>query len=156
MSNHIHKQTIPRAALLGAAVLIASTVALASNAKQSRSELASVTSEPAPLVALQVRFADRADGALLMIDAPTGRELAEMAPGSNNFVRGVLRGMFRVRKLESKGHDAPFILSREANGRRTLFDPETARRVDLDSFGPTNSAAFVALLAAGEAKRAEP
>jgi putative photosynthetic complex assembly protein len=74
--------------------------------------------------------------------------VTEVAAGSNNFIRGVLRGMFRGRKLESLGHDGVFTLARQANGRLTLEDPETKRRVELDSFGPTNAGAFEGLLAA--------
>ncbi|MFO0736478.1 MAG: photosynthetic complex assembly protein PuhC [Labilithrix sp.] len=167
MSNHIHQQTIPRGALLGAGLLIVSTIALSSFARQSNAPSpapAEAASESGvdpdkridPATRIEVRFADRPDGALLMLDAATGRELSVMARGSNNFVRGVLRGMFRVRKLESKGHDAPFVLGRDGSRHLVLFDPETARRVDLDSFGPTNSAAFADLLAAGETKPEAP
>jgi putative photosynthetic complex assembly protein len=79
--------------------------------------------------------------------------VATIAPETNGFVRGVLRGMFRTRKLESLGHDARFRLAREADGRLTLQDPQTGRQVELDSFGPTNSAAFADLLVAGRRVR---
>jgi putative photosynthetic complex assembly protein len=107
---------------------------------------------PASVIALQeieLRFEDRPDGALAVLDGPTQRELKVLPPGSDNFVRGVLRGMFRVRKLEALGRDVQFRLAREASGRLTLEDRELGRRIDLDSFGPSNSAAFAALLPAG-------
>jgi putative photosynthetic complex assembly protein len=98
---------------------------------------------------MQVRFEDRPDGTLAVLDATTGREASIVQPGTNGFIRGVLRGMFRGRKLEALSRDGQFRLAREADGHLTLEDPETGRRVDLDSFGPTNSAAFAGLLAAG-------
>ena len=72
-------------------------------------------------------------------------------PRSNGFVRGVLRGLFRNRKQEALGRDGLFRLSRQADGRLSIEDPQTGRRVDLDAFGATNSAAFAELLAAGRA-----
>jgi putative photosynthetic complex assembly protein len=146
MDQH-HEQAIPRGALLGAAALILLTVALSAQAR--REHVSAPAAAPAPpLESIQVSFDDRRDGTLGVVDATTGRELAEVPPGTNGFIRGVLRGMFRRRKLESLGHDAKFILSREADGRLTLDDPQTNRRIDLDSFGPTNSTAFANLLAA--------
>jgi putative photosynthetic complex assembly protein len=146
MERH-HDQTVPRGALFGAAALILLTVALSANARREYLSAPKTTLAP-PLESIEVNFEDRPDGTLAVIDAVTGRQLTEVQPGTNGFVRGVLRGMFRRRKLESLGHDARFLLSREADGRLTLDDPETSRRIDLDSFGPTNATAFADLLAA--------
>ncbi len=68
--------------------------------------------------------------------------------GTFAFVRGVLRGFARERRLEHLGAGAALELTRWADGRLSLRDPVTGREVQLDSFGPTNSAAFAALLAA--------
>ena len=148
---HIHTQKVPRAALAGAALLIVGTIALAAGAHHAH------LSEPvAPVVVVasfDVRFEDRPGGALAVLDASTGREVSTVAPGTNGFVRGVLRGMFRGRKLESIGREGHFTLAREQGGRLTLTDPQSGRRVDLDSFGPTNSAAFATILDSGVAAR---
>ena len=40
----------------------------------------------------------------------------------------------------------PFRLTRWSNGDLTLVDPQTGQSVELGSFGPTNRAAFEALL----------
>jgi putative photosynthetic complex assembly protein len=146
MERH-HDQTVPRGALYGAAALLLLTLGLAANARREHLSAAPTAHAP-PLESVEVNFEDRADGAIAVIDAVTGREITEVPPGTNGFIRGVLRGMFRRRKLESLGHDARFVLAREADGRLTLEDPETNRRIDLDSFGPTNSTAFANLLAA--------
>lgn len=148
MSQHHHTQTIPRSVLLGAAAMILLSLGLAASAR--RAHRAEVPPQAAPaLEVLQVRFEDRPDGAIAMLDATSGRELSLVPPRSNGFIRGVLRGMFRARRLEAMGREGSFRLAREADGRLSLQDPQTGRRVDLDSFGPTNSAAFAQLLVAG-------
>jgi putative photosynthetic complex assembly protein len=73
-----------------------------------------------------------------------------LAPGTNGFVRGVLRGLMRERKAESIGPTAPFRLTHWANGRLSLDDPSTGRHVDLEVFGPTNAGAFAQILAASQ------
>jgi len=148
MSQHHHTQTIPRGVLLGAAAMILLSLGLAASAR--RAHLSSPPPSASPAIeSVWVRFEDRADGSIAMLDATTGRQVSLVPPRSNGFIRGVLRGMFRSRRLESIGHEGKFRLAREADGRLTLDDPQTGRRVDLDSFGPTNSAAFAQLLVAG-------
>ncbi len=148
MSDHVHHQTVPKFVLVGAGAMIVISFVLALGARQAH--LATPTPPlPPPLEVLEVRFEDRPDGAIAMLDAASGKDLSVVPPRSNGFIRGVLRGMFRGRKLESLGREGAFRLSREADGRLALEDPQTGRRVDLDSFGPTNSAAFAQLLAAG-------
>ena len=151
MSGHSHEQHVPVPALVGAGLLILVTLGVAAHAHSDR-----VAHPPAVEPAIEstmVRFEDRADGSLAVLDDATGREDTVVPPRTNNFIRGVLRGMFRTRKLEAVGHEAPFRLAREANGRLTIDDPATGRRVDLDSFGPTNSAAFDSLLVAARTTR---
>jgi putative photosynthetic complex assembly protein len=152
MAQHIHAQTVPRGALFGAAFVIVVSVGLAASARSAHLAEPAPAVQP-PLESLEVRFEDRPDGTLAVIDANTDREVSAVAPGTNGFIRGVVRGMFRERKLESKGRDSRFVLAREAAGRLTLVDPQTGRRVDLDSFGPTNSEAFASILVAGRAAR---
>jgi hypothetical protein len=41
----------------------------------------------------------------------------------------------------------PFELIARVDGRVTLFDPSTGQRVDLESFGPTNTGEFARFLA---------
>lgn len=149
MSDHHHTQTIPRGVLLGAAAMILFSVVLAVTARHARLTAPPVPTPPA-IAVLDVRFEDRADGSIAMLDGATGRQVSLVPPRSNGFIRGVLRGMFRSRRLESLGHDGHFRLAREADGRLTLEDHETNRRIELDSFGPTNSAAFAQLLVDGQ------
>jgi putative photosynthetic complex assembly protein len=147
---HEHHVPVPRGALLGAGALVLVSIALAGAARDARIAEAEHAAAPAPaLASIDVRFEDRVGGALAVLDAESGSEISAVAPGTNGFVRGVLRGMFRTRKLEALSRHAVFRLAREANGRLSLTDRESGRRIDLDSFGPTNSESFATVLDAG-------
>ena len=52
------------------------------------------------------------------------------------------------RKRQGIDDVIPFTLIGRADGRLTLLDTATGRRVDLASFGPTNAAVFARILAA--------
>jgi putative photosynthetic complex assembly protein len=148
MSEHDHTQTVPRGVLIGAGVLVLVTLGLAAGARSLRMADGEQPL-PAPLESLDVRFEDRPDGSIAVLEAASGREVRVVPPRSNGFIRGVLRGMFRERKQESVGREGLFRLARQADGRLSIEDPQTGRKLDLDAFGPTNSAAFAELLAAG-------
>jgi putative photosynthetic complex assembly protein len=148
MSHHVHEQSVPRWVLFAAGALIAFSIAVAAvSAPHTRSVAAE---GGAPVVsAIEVRFEDRKDGAVAVLDAASGREVSVVPPNSNGFIRGVLRGMVRGRKLESMGRGGAFRLARHRDGSLTIEDPQTHRLVDLGAFGPTNLAAFEALFTAG-------
>lgn len=146
-------QGFPLPVLLGAGAMILITLAVAFGARQAHLAAPKVAERP-PLETLDVRFEDRPDGSIAVLEATGGREISVVPPLSNGFIRGVMRGMFRGRKLEALPREGSFRLSREADGRLSLVDPKTGRRVDLDSFGPTNSQSFGQLLVAGRAPQA--
>ena len=104
-------------------------------------------SEPdAPvLVTRSLQFEDRADGGIDVIDAQS-RQRVQTVVGEAGFVRGTLRGLARERRRAGVGPTEPFELIAHTDGRLTLVDPSTTRRVDLESFGPTNMSEFVRLL----------
>jgi putative photosynthetic complex assembly protein len=96
------------------------------------------------------RFADRADGALVATDADTGKTALVLEPGSNSgFIRGVMRGLMRERRLHEVGRDGAVTVTQWANGALTLEDKTTGRILELGSFGLTNRAAFAQLLVPG-------
>jgi putative photosynthetic complex assembly protein len=86
-------------------------------------------------------FRDQPDGGVAVIDAGSGQTL-EVVHGEQGFLRGVLRSMARERRRSDLGADAPLELLARADGRLTLLDPLTGRRIDLESFGPTNAGVF--------------
>ena len=88
-----------------------------------------------------LRFEDRADGAVVVVNADTNKTV-EVMTGQNGFLRGTLRGFARTRKLDHIGDVDPFQLSSWSDGRLILKDPSTGRYVDVESFGQTNEAVF--------------
>lgn len=93
-----------------------------------------------------LRFEDRPDGGISVIDGRSGAMLAVLQ-GEQGFVRGALRALTRERHARGIGSEQPFQLIARTDGRLTLSDPATGSRVDLESFGPTNAGAFARFLA---------
>lgn len=93
-----------------------------------------------------LRFEDQSDHSVLVSDGLTGERLTVLH-GELGFVRGVLRALSRERHARGIGSAPPFTLVARVDGRITLMDPATGERVDLDSFGPTNTAEFARFLA---------
>ncbi|HJQ58797.1 MAG TPA: photosynthetic complex assembly protein PuhC [Vineibacter sp.] len=151
--SHTHAETpIPRGVLIGAAVLVAMSIALAGTARITG--IGTTRMPPASLVeSRELRFADRQDGSIAVFDAANGETVAVVAPGTNGFLRGALRGLARERKRQDIGAGPAFRLVRWADGRLTLEDPTTTRVVDLAAFGTTNAAVFAELLTAGNSQR---
>jgi putative photosynthetic complex assembly protein len=138
---------VPRFALVTAAVLVLGTTILAGVAKRTGYGTTHVPASTAVQVR-HLRFADRSDGAVEVWDADAGQVISMFAPGTNAFARATLRGLARERKRESQGAEVPFVLTRWADGRLSLDDPTTTRHIDLEVFGPTNTAAFANLMMA--------
>lgn len=105
------------------------------------------------LISHDLRFEDLNDGGIAVYEASGTRPVDIVAPGTNGFLRGTLRGLARERKLEGIGQDIPFRLSERTDGHLLLEDPATHRWVDLGGFGPTNAAAFASVLTAAENAR---
>lgn len=149
MSDSHADTSVPRAALLGAAAVVAVALILASAARITGiGRTPNPVSEPVERIALH--FEDRADGAVLVRRADGGEMLEVLEPGAHGFVRSVLRGLARERRARSLGPEEPFLLTRWADGRLSLSDPATGRQVELDAFGPDNTAAFAQLLTAAQ------
>ncbi len=142
----------PRLALIGAALVVAFSVAFAALSTWTGYGRVAMP-EREPLVTVDLRFVDRADGGVGVFLAGTGEELAVIAPETGGFVRGVMRGLARERMLNSINSEPPFRLIRWASGTMSLDDPSTGRRVELDAFGPTNAGVFADLLVAAEEAR---
>lgn len=142
---------VPRGPLLGAlaVVAVAGGAAVAGRvfgvgATEERVETARATA----LDRRVLRFADAADGAVLVYDAPTNVLAVRLPPGGDGFLRGTLRAMARERMLAHVGQGPPFVLTRWSDGRLTLDDSTTRMHVAVTSFGPTQVASFEQLLVA--------
>jgi putative photosynthetic complex assembly protein len=99
-----------------------------------------------PTVQRSLVFLDQKDGGVLVGDGLTGETLTVLY-GEQGFVRGALRALSRERHARGLGANLPFDLVARVDGRVTLMDPSTGHRVDLESFGPTNTAEFARFLA---------
>jgi putative photosynthetic complex assembly protein len=142
--THTHNEKFPKGALIGAAGLIA--ISLLAAAVSRIDGVRSMVPASSPVAALDLRFADRSDGGVDVIDANGLRPITIVSPGSNAFLRATLRGLAQQRKREFISGDIPFRLTEWVDGRLTLDDPATSRHIELEAFGPTNAAAFAKLL----------
>jgi len=140
-----HGDRIPRPAIIGAAGLVLVTILAAAGARLTG--MGTVEVPPSTAVGSRaLTFEDAPDGSVLVRDPAAGEVLHVVAPGTNGFLRGVLRGLARERKLRGVGPEPAFVLTRWADGRLTLEDPETERRLYLGPFGSDNVKIFVELL----------
>jgi putative photosynthetic complex assembly protein len=144
VSGHFHNAPFPRAPLIGAATLVLVAL-LATTWVRLTGVGAARVPDAAPVATRDLRFEDRPDGAIAVYDADRN-SLVDVVTGANGFMRGTLRGLARERKRSGLGPEPPFVLTAREDGRLTLEDPSTGRRVDLESFGPTNEAVFARLL----------
>lgn len=148
-------EQFPKGALWGAAAMIGLTLATVTAVRTGlingpETAPAARAREHVKIVATRsFRFTDRADGALVATDVATGEVAQTTEPGTNSgFIRGVLRGLARERKLHQVGKEPPFTVTQWADGALTLTDTATGRVIELGSFGPDNRATWVKLLAA--------
>ena len=153
MSGEFTNERFPKSALYAAGALIAISIVTVGSirlgmlpapetAPQSRERR-----QVAVQVAREFRFEDRADGALLVTDVAAGRLVFIFPPGSNTgFIRGVMRGMMRERRLKQVDRAGSVTVAQWADGALTLTDTSTGRILELGSFGSTNRAAFAQLL----------
>ena len=134
----------PRFALVAAAVLIVVTITTAAVVRHFGTDTFPPTA--AVVASRDMFFVDQPNGAINVVNAADGTLVEVLAPGTNGFLRGTLRGLARERKLEAIGPTTPFRLTGYADGRLTLEDPETGRRIDIEAFGHTNLEVFSRLL----------
>ena len=151
--SHDHPNTLPRGALMLCGAMVG--LALASTAivriggfAPSASPVQLRTAERiVPIVSRDLRFVDRADGAVVITDVTDGRAAGLVAPGSTSgFIRGVMRGLARDRHMRGIGDGPPFRLTAWRDGELSLTDLATGRTIELTAFGATNRAVFAALL----------
>ena len=145
-SRHAHDLEVPRLPLAAMGALLLLTLA-AVVGHRWLSDGASTATPSAPVVAeRRLRFDDRPDGGIQVRDAASGATVREIAPGADPFLRGALRALVRERRSQGLGPDQAFHLVARADGRLSLLDPGTARRLDLESFGTAQARVFAGLL----------
>jgi putative photosynthetic complex assembly protein len=145
LTHDHHRQQFPKAALLGAAALISVSLGLVAMSRHNDVGATRMPVTPA-VTTRELRFEDMANGGITVYDARAERVVTTVQPGTNGFLRGVLRSLARERRREQVGALPPFQLTRWADGRLSIEDPMTGERVNLEVFGPTNVAVFAQLL----------
>jgi len=138
------KSLLDRAPLFLGVLVVSASLTLAVYGRLTGMAKPLVAASP-PTAERNLRFADRADGAVVITLADSGQVL-DVATGQNGFLRGTMRGFARRRKESGIGSMPPIRLSGYADGRLVLFDPSTGRQVDLEAFGSLNEAVFARLL----------
>ena len=148
MSQALQEPLIPRGGLMAGAALVLFALAAVTTSRLTGVGDVRMTL-PAAVESRDLNFADGQGGAVLVYDHRDGKLIDTLAPGSNGFVRVVLRGLARERKLGDIGPVPPFRLARHANGQFTLTDTSSGKQIDLDAFGSANVGAFARLMHAG-------
>jgi putative photosynthetic complex assembly protein len=148
MSQTVQEPLIPRGGLMAGAGLVLFALAAVTTARLTG--VGEVHMKlPAAVESRDLRFEDGKGGAVLVFDARDHQLVDELAPGSNGFIRVVLRGLARERKLGDIGQAPPFRLTRFVNGQLTLTDTSSGKQIDLAAFGSANVGAFARLMTAG-------
>jgi putative photosynthetic complex assembly protein len=153
--SSLDERPFPAAALVGAGMLVLSTVA-GVGAIQLNKHFYHITNvveldSGSPIVRRELRFDDQGDGVnayaghVRVFDATTGIELPPLR-NSDGFVRAVLNSLnFERTKRDLNGLPV-FELVRWSDNRITLQDRITGKFVDVGEFGPGNKAVFVRFL----------
>jgi putative photosynthetic complex assembly protein len=145
MNDYHFDEPFPRTMLVTAGLMIAFAIGAAGFGRATHIGTVSVAESQA-WQSIRVRFEDRPDGAIVMLDEASGDERARLAAGQGGFVRGVLRSLARERAQSGIDAGPPFELTRWQDGRLSLQDLATGRRIEIDAFGPDNAASFRNLL----------
>jgi putative photosynthetic complex assembly protein len=151
MSEAIHEPVVPRGGIFAAAALILFALAAVTTVRLTGVGGAHMTL-PAAVESRDLRFEDGEKGAVLVFDANDLQLVDTLAPGSNGFIRVVMRGLARERRLGDIGAEPPFRLTRYVGGQITLTDTSTGKQIDLGAFGSTNTEAFARLMNLRSAK----
>jgi putative photosynthetic complex assembly protein len=104
----------------------------------------------APVVeSRELLFRDQPNGGVAVYDTSnTAAPIDIIAPETNGFLRATMRGLARQRLRQDADREVPFRLTGYADGRLTLEDPTTGRKVEMEAFGISNETVFFQLLTA--------
>jgi putative photosynthetic complex assembly protein len=153
MSHAVHHDpTVPRGAVIGAGLMLLFVMALTGAVSvgllpQSANPVASRAAQNVEAAqSRELRFADRADGAVVVSDAGTGETVKVIEFGQGGFLRATMRRMAKARVAAGIGAEPPFKLIRWENGALSLNDPETGRDAEIYGFGADHTKVFADML----------
>jgi putative photosynthetic complex assembly protein len=149
-----HDPTVPRGALIGAAAVLLFTMAMAGATRlgllphSADPEASRAAQNVAPAQSRELRFSDRADGAVIVSDAGSGELVKVVEFGQGGFLRATMRRMAKARIAAGIGAEPPFKLTLWENGALSLSDPQTGRTAEIHGFGADHSKIFADMLKA--------
>lgn len=150
--SSIHQQPKPRGGLIATGLIAGCIIVGLLVGRMEKVELAPPDARPTMM--RDLRFVDRVDGAILVIDAPSDRIVDVLPAGEEGFVRGLLRGLARERRRLDIDAEAPFRMVAWSDGRLSLEDTVTGHRAELmGTFGTDNTESALRLLHAGDVVR---
>jgi putative photosynthetic complex assembly protein len=144
----IDKEKFPNAALFAAGAIIVVTIASVAWARFTISQAPQASVEMSEPISgyVDLVFADAEDGSVTISDASTSKLIETIAPGEDAFIRAVIRGYGRDRRVRNIAPTAPYRLYQLVDTRLVFEDTSTKRRINLRAFGATQQAAFARLL----------
>ncbi len=151
--SHSHAETLPKGALwiagalVGFALLATATVRLTGTPPNASPVLMREAQGIQPVKSRTLRFIDTPDGGVDIIDARSNTLAQRIQPGlETGFVRGVMRGLARERRMHGVTDAPGFELTLWKDGELSLRDTATGRMLELNAFGVDNRKQFAALL----------
>lgn len=148
MQDSVTPEPRPRGGLIATGLVAGCIIVGLLVGKMEKVELAPADARPTMM--RDLRFADRADGAIVVMEGSSEEVVDVMEPGDDGFVRGVVRALARERRRLEIGPDAPFRMVAWSDGRLSIEDTVTGHRAELmGTFGSTNTESALRLLQAG-------
>ncbi len=147
-----HDPTVPRGALISVAAVLLFTMAVTGATSygliphSADPSVSRAAQNVAPEQTRELRFADRADGAVVVSDANSGATVKIIEYGQGGFLRATMRRMAKARVVAGIGAEPPFKLILWENGALTLSDPATGRESEIHGFGSDHSKVFAEML----------
>jgi putative photosynthetic complex assembly protein len=135
----------PRGVLALAGTAVALSIGVAAVGRLTGA--ADSTPTAAMVASRELLFRDQPNGGVAVYDVrDTSAPIETVAPATNGFLRATMRGLARQRIRQDSDREVPFRLTAWADGRLTLEDPTTGRKVEMEAFGISNEQVFAHLL----------
>lgn len=145
--SHPRPESVPRPLLFAVGALLAITltgVAVMRMAGVAPAALPPVAETAAERAEVRLDFLEA--GGTRLVDPVSGETLAELAPETDGFLRGISRALIRERGRSGLSMHEPIALMRWKSGHMALLDPSTGWRTELVGFGPGNLETMAVLM----------
>ncbi|MEL6869819.1 MAG: photosynthetic complex assembly protein PuhC [Pseudomonadota bacterium] len=150
--DHDHKNLVPAVPLKLAIGLVVLTLVgvvwqrATTDSPQVRDAARTQAALINPLESRLLQFEDGEAGTVIVRSLDDGKVLDTLMTGEGGFLRGILRGLTRERRMSGAPKAPGFLLQRFEDGRVVLVDTATNTVIDLRAFGHTNAEDFLRYL----------